>query len=48
MKTFANPIGLRGFGLGAGMVNIFNRQVKLIFMMLNIATVFCTPVGQDP
>ena len=39
VKAFADPIGLRVPGLGAAVVDIFHRQVQLVFVMLALAAV---------
>jgi hypothetical protein len=37
MESLTNPIGLRRFGFGTSVVDVFNGQIQLIFMMLDIA-----------
>ena len=34
--------------LGPGMVNIFHREIELIFVMLGIAAIFGAAIGQYP
>ena len=48
MKALADPVGLRAFGFGAGVVDVFHREVELIFVMLGIAAIFRAPIGQHP
>ena len=40
MKAFADAVRLRRFHFCLRVVNVFNRQVELIFVMLPIAAVF--------
>jgi hypothetical protein len=47
MQPLADAVGLGMVGLGLGVVNIFNRQVKLVGVVLRLATVLGAPVGQD-
>ena len=45
VKALTDPIGLGTFGLGPGVVDIFDRQVQLIFMAVG-PTVLRPPIGQ--
>ena len=47
IKPLANVIGFWAFGLGAAMVDIFDRQIELVFMALVIATIFTAAIDQD-
>src|SRR5688500_15095536 len=47
METLADTIGLRMARFGLGMVDILNRQVQLILVMLQRAAVFCASISQD-
>ena len=46
MEPLNNSIRLRAFGLGARVIDILERQVELIFMMLGIAAIFRATIGQ--
>src|ERR1700756_263360 len=46
VEALADPIGLRTFGLGAGMINVLDREVELILVPLRVPAVFAPPVGQ--
>ena len=45
VKTLTDPIGLGTLGLGPGVVDVFHRQVQLIFMAVAPA-VLRPPIGQ--
>ena len=45
MEALANTIGLRALGLGAGMVDVLDRQVKLVLVALPAAELGAT-IGQ--
>lgn len=47
VKPLADTVRLRRTRLCFGVVNIFDRQVKLILVMLPIAAVFRAAIGQD-
>jgi hypothetical protein len=38
---------LRVLGLGARVINIFHREIQLILVMLTLAAVFGSAVGQN-
>src|ERR1700757_681013 len=46
VETLADPIGLGALGLGAGMINVLDREVELILVPLWVPAVFAPPVGQ--
>jgi len=46
MKAFTDTVSLWRHGFGLGVINVVDRQVKLVIMMINSATVFRTSVGQ--
>ena len=46
VEPLNNSIRLRAFGLGARVIDILERQVELIFMMLGIAAIFRATIGQ--
>lgn len=48
MEAFTDAIGLGMFGFGSGVIDIFNGQIELIFMVLDRTAVFGASVGQDP
>ena len=37
VETLANSVGLRAFGLGAAVIDVFDGEVKLVFMALGAA-----------
>ena len=45
---FTDFIRLWGLRLGARMVDILHRQIQLLFVLLDIAAVFGTAIGQHP
>lgn len=46
MEALTNTISLRTLDLSSGVVDVFDRQVKLIRMILIISSaIFCTPLG---
>ena len=48
MKAFTDAIRLGMTRLGFRVVNIFNGQIELVFMVLDRAIVFRTPISQYP
>ncbi|MPN22673.1 hypothetical protein SDC9_170056 [bioreactor metagenome] len=46
VKAFANTIGLRTLSFCFCVVNIFNSQIELIFVMFSCTTVFGSPIGK--
>ena len=46
MKAFTDAIRLGMLSFGFAMINIFNRQVELILVILDQAIIFCAPVSQ--
>ena len=47
MEAFADAVGLRMVGLGSGMLNVIQRQIELVIVILRLAAIFGTTVGQD-
>ncbi len=47
MKSLADAVGLGRLGLGFGVVDVFDGQIELVFMVTDGATKLGTPVGQD-
>ena len=47
VEALADAICLRTVRLGPRMVQILNSQIELIGMVLDLAALFCTSVGQD-
>lgn len=47
VKSFADSVGLRGSGLGFGVIDIIDGQIKLIVMTFNFAAIFSASVCQD-
>jgi hypothetical protein len=47
MEPLTNPIGLGTFALGAGVIDILNRQIEFILVAVGTATVLRAPIGQD-
>jgi hypothetical protein len=39
---------VRALGLGARMIDIFDREVELVFVSLRVAAILTAPVGQYP
>ena len=37
VETLADPIGLRAFGFGSAVINVFDGEVELVFMALGTA-----------
>lgn len=48
MEPFADAVGLRVVCPGFAVIDIFNRQVELILMVLERAIVFRASIGQNP
>src|SRR3954468_18342273 len=46
VEALADAVGLRTFGLGAGVIDVLDRQVELVFVSLGVAAVFAAAVGQ--
>ena len=46
MEPLDDSIGLRALGLGARVVNVLERQIELVFVMLRIAAIFRAAIGQ--
>jgi len=46
VQPFDDSVGLRRFGLGSGMVDVFQGQIQLVFVMLGVAAVFRAAVRQ--
>jgi hypothetical protein len=44
VETFADAIGLRMTGFGLAVIDVLNRQVELVFMVLQRTTVFRAPI----
>ncbi len=47
MEALADAVGLRALGLGARMINVLDRKVKLVFVSFGIAAEFAAAVGQN-
>jgi len=41
VESVDDPIRLRALGLGSRVVDVLDRQIELVLMMLKIATIFC-------
>jgi hypothetical protein len=37
MEAFANSIGLRALGLGAGVIDVLDGEIELVVVMLGVA-----------
>src|SRR6186713_298128 len=48
VEALADAVGLRALCLGPRMIDVLNGKIKLVLMMLRIATIFRAPVGQHP
>jgi len=46
VETLTDTIRLRALRLGSRMINVFHGKIELIFMMLGIAAIFSSPIGQ--
>lgn len=46
MEAFADAVGL--WTLGFGVVNVFHRQIQLVFVVFNIAYLFTAPIRKNP
>jgi len=46
VEALTDTIRLRALGLGSGMINVFYGKIELVFVMLGIATIFGSPIGQ--
>lgn len=46
METFADAVGLRRLGFGAGVIDVLHGEAQLILMALAVAAVLRTAVGQ--
>jgi hypothetical protein len=47
MEAFAYCVGLRAFGVSPGGIDVLNRQIEFVFVMLRVAAIFRAPVGQN-
>ena len=47
MEALDDAVGLRALGLGAGVVDVLDRQVELVFVAVVGAAIFGAAVGQD-
>ena len=47
VEPLDDTICLRAVGLGARVIDILERQIELVFVMLRIAAIFRAPIGQD-
>jgi len=47
MEAFADTVCLWAFRLGFSVVNVFDTQIELKFMVFPVATVFRASVGHD-
>src|SRR5436190_610607 len=45
VESLNNAIGLRALGLGAGMIDVLERQIEFVFVMLGIAAILGAAVG---
>ena len=46
VEAFADSVGLRAFSLGARVINVLDRKVKLKFVPLRVAAILAAAVGQ--
>ena len=47
MEAVSDAIRLWALRLGPGMVNIFHREIELVFVMLGITAIFGAAIGQN-
>ena len=45
VETLDDPIGLGALHLGAGVIDVFHRQVQLIFVALGCAAILGSAIG---
>ena len=48
MEAFTDPVGLRGPGLGSGMIDVLKGQIELVFVVFSGSAILGSPVSQDP
>ena len=48
MEALANAVGLWAPRFGPGMVDILDRQVQLVLVVLGVTTIFGAAIGQHP
>lgn len=48
MEAFADSIGLRAPGLGAGVIDILDGEIELVVVMLRVAAILCAAICQHP
>src|SRR5215475_8315649 len=46
VEALADTVGLRALGLGARVIDVLDRKVKLVFVSLWVATILAAAVGQ--
>jgi len=46
VEALADAVGLRALGLGARVIDVLDRKVKLVFVSLRAATILAAAVGQ--
>jgi hypothetical protein len=46
MEALDDPVGLRAFNLGTGMIDILDCQVQLVFVTFRCAAVLGAAIGQ--
>ena len=47
VEPFADAVGLRAVGLGPGMVDVLQRQVELVGVIIRLPAALICPVGED-
>ena len=48
MEALADAVGLRALGLGAGVVDVLDGEIELVFVALGVAAVLGAAIGQHP
>src|SRR3954470_24496759 len=46
VEALADAVGLRTLGLGAGLIDVLDRKIELVFVPLRVAAVLAAAVGQ--
>src|SRR3954451_24771022 len=47
MEAFTDAVGLRRLGSSSAVIDVLHRQIQLIFVMLALAAVLGSAIGQD-
>ena len=47
VETLSDAVRLRALRLGPGMIDVLDRKIKLVFVMLGIAAIFRAAISQN-